>query len=580
MPRSDRSDRPAPHACGGLIAPWLAAALKQARQRAPVLALALLCSTSAGLASAARAANDESPTEARVIVKFRSAAVDSSPGARIAAAPASGTGVMQRAQTMGRRHGLALADGNTIAPRTQVLKARGMSSTALAARLAADPEVESVEIDRRMRAHAAPNDPLYAASASNSPAAGQWYLRAPTAELVASINAQGAWDITTGRVGIVVAVLDTGVFKEHPDLAGKLLAGYDFVSDVGVANDGNGRDADPSDPGDWVNASDRTSGTVVTTCPDEDSSWHGTQMAGLVGAATDNNLGMAGTGRNIMVLPVRVLGKCGGFVSDIAAGMRWAAGLHVEGVPDNPTPARVINMSLGGEGICSSTYQNAINAVIQAGAVVVSSGGNEGLAVDMPANCAGVIAVGGVRHSGSKNGFSSLGPEITISAPGGNCVNLDASACLYPILSTSNTGTTVPGAATYTDGGVRPAFGTSYASPLVAGTVALMLSVEPSLTPAQIRQLLQSSARRFPAAINNFCHAPNGTEQLECNCTTSTCGAGMLDARAAVLAATQPVPALDSGGSGGGALGLGWLTALAGAVATLAWQRRRGAAAG
>jgi serine protease len=563
-----------------LIAPRLVKTLKRTWQRAPALALALLCSISAGPASAASTANMESPTEARVIVKFRSAAADSSARARIAAAPASGTGVMQRAQTMGRRHGLALADGNTIAPRTQVLKARGMSSTALAARLAADPEVEYVEVDRRMRAHAAPNDPLYAANASNSPAAGQWYLRPPTAELVASINAQGAWDLTTGRAGIVVAVLDTGVFKEHPDLAGKLLPGYDFISDVGVANDGNGRDADPSDPGDWVNASDRASNTVVATCPDEDSSWHGTQMAGLVGAATDNNLGMAGTGRNIMVLPVRVLGKCGGFVSDIAAGMRWAAGLHVEGVPDNPTPARVINMSLGGAGSCSPTYQNAITAVIQAGAVVVSSGGNEGLGVDMPANCAGVIAVGGVRHSGSKNGFSSLGPEITISAPGGNCVNLDSSTCLYPILSTSNTGTTVPAAATYTDGGVRPAFGTSYASPLVAGTIALMLSVEPTLTPAQIKQLLQSSARPFPAATINLCHAPDGTEQLECNCTTSTCGAGMLDARAAVLAATQPVPALDSGGTGGGALGLGWLAALAGAVATLASQRRRGSAAG
>lgn len=550
MLRSDRSDharrpRRVPQIPGAPIGARLAATLR----RASTLALALLCVTGIGLAASGaacaaepvktrlkRALPDGSPTEARVIVKFRAAANDGS-SARIATATGSDIAAVRRAQTLGQRHGLALADGNTIAPRTQVLKASGLSSAALAARLAADPEVEYVEIDRRMRAHAAPNDPLYAANPANSPAAGQWYLRAPAGELVASIDAERAWGITNGSADIVVAVLDTGVRPEHPDLAGKLLPGYDFISDANIANDGNGRDEDPTDPGDWVATSDI--GTLVaSTCVEEDSSWHGTQMAGLVGAATQNRLGMAGVGRHVMVLPVRVLGKCGGFVSDIVAGMRWAAGVSVPGVPANPHPARVLNMSLGGEGACSTTYQSAVDDVIRAGAVVVSSGGNEGLAVDMPANCNGVIAVGGVRHSGTKNGFSSLGPEITISAPGGNCINTDGQACLYPILSTSNTGTTVPSTSTFTDGQARPAFGTSYASPLVAGTAALMLSVNSTLSPAQISQMLRDSARAFPplSAGPNLpeCVAPTAVEQTECRCTTSTCGAGMLDAGAAM----------------------------------------------
>lgn len=553
MLRSDRSDRTrrprrVPQNPGALIGTRLAATLRQAG----TLALALLCMTAIGLATGGaanaaepvktrlkRALPDESPTEARVIVKYRAAADDGS-SARIAAAPGNATAAVRRAQAMGQRHGLALADGNTLAPRTQVLKASGLSSAALAARLATDPDVEYVEIDRRMRAHAAPNDPLYTASPANSPAAGQWYLRASTVDLVASIDVEGAWGITNGSADIVVAVLDTGVRAEHPDLVGKLLPGYDFISDANIANDGNGRDGDPTDPGDWVATSDIGS-LVASTCVEEDSSWHGTQMAGLVGAATHNGSGMAGVGRHVMVLPVRVLGKCGGFVSDIVAGMRWAAGVSVPGVPANPHPARVLNMSLGGEGACSATYQSAVDDVIAARAVVVSSGGNEGLAVDMPANCVGVIAVGGVRHSGTKNGFSSLGPEIAISAPGGNCVNTDGQACLYPILSTSNTGTTAPGTATFTDGQIRPAFGTSYASPLVAGTAALMLAVQPTLSPAQIRQMLRASARAFPPLSTDTalpeCVAPTAAEQTECHCTTSTCGAGMLDAGAAVLLA-------------------------------------------
>jgi len=248
---------------------------------------------------------------------------------------------------------------------------------------------------------------------------------------------------------------------------------------------------------------------------------------------------------------VRVLGKCGGFDSDIIAGMRWAAGLAVNGVPTNPNPARVLNLSLGGEGACSAAYRDAVAEVNAAGAMVVASAGNSaGHAVSSPANCAGVIAVTGLRHVGSKVGFSDLGPEISISAPGGNCVNLTG-ACLYPILTTSNSGTTEPNtnATTgpiYTDS-FNFTLGTSFSAPLVAGTAALVLSVQPSLGATEVRNLLRSTARPFPTSGGGAgtaqCVAPQpiGAAQIdqgECYCTTSTCGAGMLDAGAAVSAAT------------------------------------------
>src|SRR5262249_43093311 len=157
----------------------------------------------------------------------------------------------------------------------------------------------------------------------------------------------------------------TGVRFEHPDLGrvtegGKLLSGYDFVSNAAVANDGDARDADASDPGDWVDDTDRAQPTF-SDCTDSSSSWHGTRVSGLIGAMTNNAIGVAGAAFNARILPVRVMGKCGGFDSDIIAGMRWAAGLTVVGVPDNPTPANVINLSLGGDGACTAAYQSAVD---------------------------------------------------------------------------------------------------------------------------------------------------------------------------------------------------------------------------
>jgi len=431
-----------------------------------------------------------------------------------------------------------LTDGAAIDTRTQAMRATGTTSAALIAMLSQHADVEAVYADQRRHAHAVPNDPLYPGGQTvNTPAVGQWYLRDSSSATVAAINAEAAWAVTTGSPSIVVAVLDTGVRPEHPDLAGKLLPGYDFISadsngTFTTAADGDGRDADPTDPGDY----DRND-------PSSTSSWHGTQTAGLIGAATNNGVGMASIGRDVKILPVRVLGFDGGLDSDIVPAIRWAAGLHVPGVPDNPQAnwASVINMSLGGTGACTQLYRDAIAEVTARGVAVVASAGNEaGLAVDSPANCPGAVGVGAVRHTGTKVGFSNLGPELTITAPGGNCVNTATTApCLFPLLTTVNLGSRAPGASGYTDS-FDATIGTSFSAPLVSGTLALMFSADPTLTTAAAVALLKATARPFPVTGGGSgvaaCHAPGTAVQDECYCTTTTCGAGLLDAGGAVLA--------------------------------------------
>ena len=497
-----------------------------------LISLLLLAALAAPLQAAPR-----EPAEARVIVKLDAAAH-----------PADDERLDRGLAALGRRHAAGLTVRRSLGERTRLVTASGTSSAALAKRLAAEPGVAYAVPDQRVRRLAAPNDPLYATGGAAGPAVGQWYLKPPSTTVFAAIDAERAWDLTAnGSASVVVAVLDSGVRLDHPDLAGKLLPGYDFVSPAGRANDGNGRDADPSDPGDWVTQADINSGVVESDCEVEDSSWHGTQVAGLVGANTHNAAGMAGAGRNVSVLPVRVLGKCGGFVSDIVEAMRWAAGIPVAGVPNNLNHAKVINLSLGVGGVCSAAFADAVAAVAARGTVVVAAAGNTaGHAVVAPANCAGVIGVAGVRHIGTKVGFSDLGPELAIAAPAGNCVDL-AGPCQYPILTTSNSGATSPASSIYTDE-MNITVGTSFASPLVSGTVGLLLSARPGLTPVEIKRLLQGTAYPFPTSGADAgvpqCTAPQtasgGTaiDQLECYCTTSTCGAGLLDARAAALAAT------------------------------------------
>jgi serine protease len=514
----------------------------------------------------------ESTSNARVIVKFKERASILSASSSATASATAATGP-QKASVLGGRLGLALTDGRILGERTQVMKAAGMTSSALAASVASDSEVEWVEVDQRRFVQAAPvNDPLYPDGlTSATPASGQWYLHAPGVDssgrnVVSSINIEPAWAITHGSTSIVIGDVDTGI-TQHPDLTSnnsKMVTGYDFIADVPTANDGDGRDADPSDPGDWVTATENsTKGGAFFGCNDDgtgaavpaNSSWHGTQTAGILGAATNNGAGMAGTAYNVPVIAARALGKCGGYDSDIIAAAEWAGGISVSGVPANAHPARVINMSLGGTGACTQAYVDALTALRNKGVIVVAAAGNdEGLAVDTPANCKPastgdqtpiVIAVAALRHAGTKVGFSDVGPEVTIAAPGGNCINTTSTApCLYPILTAVNSGTTTPviGGGTYSNAFGEVSLGTSFSTPMVAGTVALMLSTAPNLTNAQVIGILKSTARPFPTVSDTtpqppVCSAPTSTVQDECICTTSTCGAGMLDAGAAVTAA-------------------------------------------
>ncbi|MBE7425767.1 MAG: S8 family peptidase [Ideonella sp.] len=541
------------------------------RSRLAGVPLALAALVSSLLAAAPRDAVAQSAGVladarlARVIVKYRAGGALMRESALAARDP--DRVAVQQAARLSQRLGLALRDGLAFAPRSQVLFARGVSSAELVARLQADPDVEYAEVDARMHITAVPNDPRYADNQPVvTPTAGQWYLRPPSTTFVSAIDAQTAWTTTKGSPAIVVAVLDTGVRPDHPDLAGKLLPGYDFVSADGdgsftSANDGSGRDADASDPGDWVTSADIAPGGPLAGqgCVTGPSSWHGTQTAALIGAVTDNGVGMASVGWNVRVVPVRVLGKCGGFTSDVIAGMYWAAGIEIpaktsEGMtlgtaPPNPFPAKVLNMSLGSSDTsCGRSYQDAVDAVVAQGAsVVVSAGNDAGLAVGRPANCDKAIGVGGLRHVGTKVGFSDVGPQIAISAPGGNCVNdLDANPslpCLLPILTATNTGATAPAANIYSDS-FNYSVGTSFSAPMVAATAALMLSVNPTLNPAQVRSTLQVSSREFPDSGGTdgtlTCQPPTTAQQLECYCTKGTCGEGMLDARAAVLAVSPP----------------------------------------
>jgi serine protease len=485
--------------------------------------------------------------QARVIVQYKAGAAL----LRTHAAQAGAGQPLRYAQALAARHGLPLKDGRLLADRMQLVRAQGISSAALAARLAGDPDVEWAVVDGRRFAMAAPNDPRYPGGLTTvTPSAGQWYLRANGGEVKASINVESAWSRATGT-GQVVAVLDTGI-TNHPDLADKLLPGYDFVGysvdDIPTANDGDLDDADPADPGDWITDAENKS-DAFKDCGVANSSWHGTQVSGLAAAITGNGVGMAGVARDAMLLPVRVLGKCGGYDSDIIPAMRWAGGLSVSGVAPNANPSRVLNLSLGGTGECTAAYRAALTELAAQQVVVVAAAGNEGLAVGVPANCPGVVAVAGVRHIGSKVGYSDLGPEVVVSAPGGNCVN-ESGTCLYPLLSTSNSGVKSPVASRYTTGGSDAAVGTSFSSPLVAGTVALMLSANPDLSPAQVTSALRTSARAFPTSGGDpgsqTCQVPGDTPQdTECYCTLATCGAGLADAGAAVTRAISgPFPSV------------------------------------
>ncbi len=390
---------------------------------------------------------------------------------------------------------------------------------ALAAQLRQSGEVQAAEPDLLMQAQAiAPNDPGYATWP------GQWHYLAPAGANRGGADVPAAWELTLGSGNVNVAVIDTG-YRPHSDLQA-MLPGYDFISSATVSNDGAGRDADASDPGDYTAA-----GACGTGSSARNSSWHGTHVAGTIAALMDNGLYGTGIAPRVRLLPVRALGRCGGYTSDIVDGIRWAAGIDVAGVPRNLNPARVINLSLGSAGNCSAAFQSAINDANAKGAIVVASTGNGGSnAVYQPANCSGVIAVTAHAIDGDNADYANIGAETTISAPGGGCGTLSAS-CVPgytadgpPVYSLGNTGATLP----LSDSAALK-YGTSMAAPHVSGTIALMLSVNPALTRAEVTSLLRSAARPF---------APGSTCMLPEN--SGLCGAGLLDAQAA-LAAAAPV---------------------------------------
>lgn len=431
----------------------------------------------------------------RIIVKYRDAGVAAAAGAADAAAD---TARFARAELSAQRLGVRLNRLRTTALGSQVLKVDRRLSLAEAEKLAADiaasdPNVEYAEPDRMMRKLLTPNDTRY-----NE----QWHYF----ETNGGINAPAAWDKATGS-GVVVAVVDTG-YRPHADLDANILPGYDFISDAFVANDGGGRDSDARDPGDWLNAGECGPGDPSSF---EASSWHGTHVAGTIAARTNNSSGVAGVAYNAKIVPARVLGKCGGYTSDIADAIIWASGGSVSGVPANANPAKVINISLGGLGSCGSTTQNAINSARSRGASVIVAAGNSNANASnfSPANCSGVVTVASVNRSGGRSYFSNYGATVEIAAPGGD-VRVSSS---NGILSTLNSGTTTPGSDNYV-------FyqGTSMATPHVVGVVALMLQANPALTPDQVTSILQSTARPFPT-------------------TCSQCGAGIVNASAAVDAA-------------------------------------------
>ncbi len=414
---------------------------------------------------------------------------------------------------------------------------RPMSGSALAdalRRVRLHPDVAWVEpnvLVRRQAVPIVPNDPGYAS---------QWFLRGPGDGEPAGLNMEAAWGITTGLNTTVVAVVDSGVHRTHSDLAGKLLGGYDFVSELQVANDGDGRDADPSDPGDWVSPADTTN-PLFAGCDVQFSSWHGTIISGLIAANSNNGVGVAGVNWQARILPVRVSGKCGALVSDLLDGVRWAAGLPVAGAPSNPTPAKVINLSFSGSSACSPAYQETVDDVNDAGALLVVAAGNYSGALTRPADCQGVMAVAAVRRDGAKASYSNYGPGVALSAPGGSGNSQLNPTCGYPfptgvnpddIHSTSVCGFTSPGVESY-----GYAQGTSFSAPQAAGVASLMLVVNPGLTPRALMERMKAGARPHLSPVAPTCNAVN---RNVCNCTGTTCGAGLLDANTSLQLASGP----------------------------------------
>jgi serine protease len=411
---------------------------------------------------------------------------------------------------------------------------------AIIGRLKNDPAVAFAEPDRRKFPTSVPSDPLYRPTSGSI---GQWNLHGGPG----GINAEPAWSITQGSPTTVIAILDTGLLSDldfngrtFTGISGTPFYGYDFIGadSVGIfqtANDADGRDADPSDPGNWINVSEAGQ-SPFEDCPvAESSNWHGTHTAGIIAANANNGHQISGIDWHAKIVPVRVLGKCGGYTSDIIDGLRWAAGLAVPGAPANTHPAHIINMSLGGSGSCSQAEQDAINEAFtrpQLKAIVSAAGNDSGTSLTTaPGNCTNVITVAATDYNGRRAPYSNGGANVAISAPGGYFGGGPAGvpADQLGILSLFNRGTTVPNVN-------EPAWviGTSEAAAHTSGVIGLMLARNAFLTPFQVYAVLRRTALAFP----------------DSSCTIFQCGSGILDAFGAVVASSTP-PADQGLGFGG-----------------------------
>ena len=379
----------------------------------------------------------------------------------------------------------------------------------IAVRLQADPEISWAEPAVRGRFQKQPNDLLFE---------DQWTLSDP----LGGINATAAWEMTTGSRDVVVAVLDSGIRLEHPDLEDRLLPGRDFVGDTWRSGDFDGRDPSPVDPGDSARKAE-----CGPSSPATPSTWHGTHVAGTIGAITNNREGIAGVDWAARLLPVRVGAKCGIDPIDLADAIRWAAGVSAQTTRTgetsvaNPNPADVINLSIGFPGVCPPYVQDAISDAIAAGSLVVVAAGNDAQPASRvyPASCYGVLSVYGTDRRGRRTPYSNYG-RVHLAAPGG----APGAWAADGVLSTDNRGATSAGSDSY---GYK--IGTSMAAPHVAGTAALLLSLEPTLRPGEIHNILADTARPFPAGGSLTCT----------NTGPRSCGAGILDAAAAVHAVAR-----------------------------------------
>jgi len=471
----------------------------------------------------AKAAPADAQTSSRIVVRYNAgSAAASDRSAKLSAVQSAVT----RA-SLGGSNGISRAAAasvraeyvRTLGVGADLIRLSGKLSKAdvdkVVAEIAADPAVKYAQVDVKLQRtelpkatleqpQLVPNDPLYAQY--------QWHLSSATG----GINSPAAWDVSKGD-GVVVAVLDTGILPNHPDVAVNLLQGYDFISDAETSRrPTDARVPGALDYGDWVeNDNECYAGSLA-----EDSSWHGSHVAGTVAEATNNGVGMAGVAPNATVLPVRVLGKCGGYLSDIADAITWASGGTVAGVPANANPAEVINMSLGGSGTCDTLYQDAINGAVARGTtVVVAAGNSAGNAANFrPASCANVIAVGATRITGGIAYYSNYGAAVDLSGPGGGG-SVDGNPGGF-VWQNGYTGATTPTSGNYTYMGMG---GTSMASPHVAAVAALVQSAviaagNAPLTPAALETLLKQTARPFPVSIP----------------TSTPIGTGIVDAKAAL----------------------------------------------